>query len=116
VIRETSPDAGVTTYVRDLRGLVTQMTDGRGVVSNMSYDNAGRLLTVAYPAAVAENMTYSYDLATSSRGKLYYGDSAFNYLVKCRKGDVPLCLQPPHLTSVIPLKDGNQLSATGKKF
>jgi RHS repeat-associated protein len=70
VIRETSPDAGVTTYTRDLRGLVTQMTDGRGVVSNMSYDNAGRLLTVAYPAAVAENVTYSYDLATSSRGKL----------------------------------------------
>jgi YD repeat-containing protein len=70
--------------VRDLRALVTQMTDGRGVVSKMSYDNAGRLLTVVYPAAVAENVTYNYDLATSSRGKLDYGDSAFNYLIKCR--------------------------------
>jgi YD repeat-containing protein len=42
VIQEASPDAGTTTYARDLRGLVTQMTDGRGVVSNMTYDNAGR--------------------------------------------------------------------------
>jgi hypothetical protein len=34
VIRETSPDAGVTTYVGDLRGLVTQVTDGGGIVLN----------------------------------------------------------------------------------
>ena len=45
VIRETAPDAGTTTYVRDLRGLVTQQTDGRGIVTNRTYDNAGRLLT-----------------------------------------------------------------------
>ena len=61
VIRETSPDAGVTTYVRNLRGLVTQATDGRGIVSSMTYDNAGRLLSVVYPAATAENVTYAYD-------------------------------------------------------
>jgi RHS repeat-associated protein len=61
VIREVSPDAGTTTYIRDSRGLVTQMTDGRGVVSTMTYDNAGRLLTVVYPAAPAENVSYFYD-------------------------------------------------------
>jgi RHS repeat-associated protein len=70
VIQEVSPDAGTTTYVRDSRGLVTQVTDGRGVVSNMTYDNAGRLLTVAYPAAAAENVTYSYDsIVSSNKGK-----------------------------------------------
>ena len=70
VIRETSPDAGVTTYVRDLRGLVTQMTDGRGVVENRTYDNAGRQLTASYPAATAENVTYTYDNVTApNKGK-----------------------------------------------
>ena len=34
VIRGTSPDAGVTTYVGDLRGLATQVTDGGGIVLN----------------------------------------------------------------------------------
>jgi RHS repeat-associated protein len=62
VIQETSPDAGTTVYnARDARGLVTQMTDGRGVVTNRTYDNAGRLLSETYPAAVAENVTYTYD-------------------------------------------------------
>ena len=70
VIRETSPDAGVSTYVRDLRGLVTQMTDGRGVVENRTYDNAGRQLTASYPAATAENVTYTYDNVTApNKGK-----------------------------------------------
>jgi RHS repeat-associated protein len=89
VIRETSPDAGTTTYVRDARGLVTQMTDGRGIVSNMTYDNAGRLLTVAYPAATAENVTYSYDsivLSNKGKGRLtkivdQSGSTSFTYNV-----------------------------------
>ena len=62
VIQEASPDAGTTVYnARDARGLVTQMTDGRGVVTNSTYDNAGRLLTLVYPAATTENVTYTYD-------------------------------------------------------
>jgi YD repeat-containing protein len=70
VIQEVSPDAGTTTYVRDLRGLVTQQTDGRSVVTNRTYDNAGRLLTEAYPAATAENVTYAYDsIVGSANGK-----------------------------------------------
>ena len=70
VIQEVSPDAGTMVYVRYLRGLVTQMTDGRGIVSNMTYDTAGRLLTVVYPAAVGENVTYSYDsVVSSNKGK-----------------------------------------------
>ena len=59
-----------TTYVRDLRGLVTQETDGRGVVTNRAYDNAGRLLTETYPAATAENVTYAYDsVVSANKGK-----------------------------------------------
>ncbi len=61
VIRETSPDAGVTTIVRDQRGLPTQVTDGRGVVVNMAYDTGGRLLSETYPASPAENVSYAYD-------------------------------------------------------
>jgi YD repeat-containing protein len=89
VIREVSPDAGTTVYTRDARGLVTQMTDGRGITSNMTYDNASRLLTVVYPAATAENVTYTYDSIVSSnkgKGRLTKivdgsGSTAFTYNV-----------------------------------
>jgi YD repeat-containing protein len=66
IIREVSPDRGTTTYVRDARGLVTQMTDGRGIVTNQTYDNAGRRLTKTYSAAVAENVTYTYDAVSAT--------------------------------------------------
>jgi YD repeat-containing protein len=69
VIQETSPDMGTTVYVRDARGLVTQQTDGRGVVTDMTYDNAGRMLTKSFPAASAENVTYTYDsIAGGNKG------------------------------------------------
>ncbi len=58
-IQEASPDAGTTVFVYDARGLATQKTDGRSVVTNLSYDNSGRLLTETYPAATAENVTYT---------------------------------------------------------
>jgi YD repeat-containing protein len=70
VIQESSPDAGTTVFTRDARGLVTQQTDGRGVITNRTYDNAGRMLTETYPAATAENVTYTYDAtASSNKGK-----------------------------------------------
>jgi YD repeat-containing protein len=68
VIQEVSPDAGTTTYVRDERGLVTIETDGRGIVTNRTYDPAGRMLTETYPAAAAENVTYTYDNITTPAG------------------------------------------------
>jgi YD repeat-containing protein len=61
VIQRASPDTGTTVYVYNALGNPTQITDGRGVVSNLSYDNAGRLLTRQYPAASSENITYSWD-------------------------------------------------------
>ena len=73
VIQEASPDMGTTVLVRDARGLVTQKTDGRAVVTNMTYDNAGRMLTRTFPAATAENVTYTYDAfgsgATGNKGR-----------------------------------------------
>jgi RHS repeat-associated protein len=69
-IREASPDAGTTTYTRNALGDVTQMTDGRAVVTNYSYDNAGRMLTRTFPAATAENITYTWDaIASGNKGK-----------------------------------------------
>ena len=70
VIRETNPDTGVTDYVYDARGLVTQIKDARLVIANMTYDNADRILTRAFPAAAAENVTFSYDsVLTGNFGK-----------------------------------------------
>ena len=43
---EASPDAGTTVYVRDLRGLITQMTDARGIVANYTNDNAGQVTSI----------------------------------------------------------------------
>ncbi|MEQ1694531.1 MAG: RHS repeat-associated core domain-containing protein [Hyphomicrobiaceae bacterium] len=70
IIQEVSPDRGTTTTVRDARGLPTQITDGRAIVTNMTYDNAGRIKTKTYPAATAENVTYTYDNVTApNKGK-----------------------------------------------
>jgi YD repeat-containing protein len=44
VIRRASPDSGTTDYVYNALGKVTQITDGREVVANLTYDDAGRLL------------------------------------------------------------------------
>ncbi|WP_295557691.1 RHS repeat-associated core domain-containing protein [uncultured Hyphomicrobium sp.] len=70
VIRQTSPDSGTTDYVRNALALATQITDGRGIVTNLTYDSAGRVLTKTYPAASAENVTYTYDDVTGgNKGK-----------------------------------------------
>jgi YD repeat-containing protein len=62
---QVSPDTGTAVYQYDARGDVTSITDGRGVVTNLNYDNAGRLLTKQYPAAPGENITYTWDSTAS---------------------------------------------------
>ncbi len=42
-LKRRSPDRGKTVYMRDGRGFITQRTDARGVVTNYTYDAAGRL-------------------------------------------------------------------------
>lgn len=64
-IQEASPDAGTTVYVRDARGLVTQSTDGRGIVTNYTYDNLGRETSRSFPSAAAEAVTLTWDSTAS---------------------------------------------------
>lgn len=61
IIRESSPDSGTTDYVRDERGLVTQKTDGRGIVTQYSYDAGSRLTGRSYTASPSENVVFIYD-------------------------------------------------------
>jgi RHS repeat-associated protein len=61
VIQRTSPDTGTTVYTYNALGKPTQIVDGRGVVTNLSYDNAGRLLSKQYPANSVENVGYTWD-------------------------------------------------------
>jgi RHS repeat-associated protein len=63
IIQKVPPDMGATTYVRDPRGLVTQRTDGRGIVTNFTYDNAGRLTGQTYPANAAHHVTLTWDVS-----------------------------------------------------
>jgi len=67
VIQRTSPDTGTTVYTYNALGKPTQITDGRGVVTNLTYDNAGRLLTKQYPAATNENINYTWDDTTGGK-------------------------------------------------
>ncbi|NJS14205.1 MAG: hypothetical protein HC788_05760 [Sphingopyxis sp.] len=70
VIRQTNPDTGITDYIYDARGLLIQIKDARNVITNMTYDAAGRMLTRTYPAATAENVTFTYDsVANGNKGK-----------------------------------------------
>jgi RHS repeat-associated protein len=64
VIQRISPDSGTTIDTYNALGKPTQITDGRGVVTNLTYDSAGRLLTKQYPAATSENITYTWDSTT----------------------------------------------------
>ena len=61
----TSPDTGTTTYTYDAAGNRKQQTDARGNVSNMTYDRLNRLLTIAYPADVTKNTSFTYDTSQS---------------------------------------------------
>ncbi len=70
LIQEVSADAGTTTYVYDAAGNLTQQTDARGVVADYSYDALNRLLSIAYPAGPAENITYTYDSGANALGRL----------------------------------------------
>ena len=66
------PDAGTTVYKRDLRGLVTEATDGRGITTYYGFDNAGRPTTEKYSLTVTspEDVTYTYDSVVSgNKGK-----------------------------------------------
>jgi len=70
VIQSVSPDRGTTVYQRDARGLITQKADGRGIVTNHTYDNAGRILTRSFPSDSSLNVGWTYDDVTSgNKGK-----------------------------------------------
>src|SRR5690606_33999091 len=70
VIQETSPDTGVTVYVRDARGLPTSITDARGVETQLTYDLSGRLTAKVYPISTGENVTFTYDAVSGgNKGK-----------------------------------------------
>ncbi len=64
VIQLESPDTGTMVFTLDPAGNVLSQTDARGVVTAFTYDALDRPLTRSYPAAPAEDVTYSYDDAT----------------------------------------------------
>lgn len=70
LVREVSFESGTTEYEYDTRGLVTQMTDARGVVVNYIYDVAGRLLSEDYEGSDADDVTYEYDQGPFGIGRL----------------------------------------------
>jgi RHS repeat-associated protein len=70
IIQSASPDSGTTVFQRDARGLITQKTDGRSVVTNQTFDNAGRILTRTFPSETSLNVTWTYDAVTGgNKGK-----------------------------------------------
>jgi len=84
LVREVSFEAGTTEYVRDTRGLVTRMTDARGVITNYTYDAAGRLLSEDYENGDADDISYEYDLGEYGIGRLSaivesFGRTAYTY-------------------------------------
>lgn len=61
LISQTSPDTGTTTFTYDALGNRIGAVDARAVQVEYRYDALNRLTLVKYPAATAENITYSYD-------------------------------------------------------
>ena len=61
IIRQVSPDTGVTDFWYDANGKVIKKIDARSIETDLTYDNASRVLTKSFPAAPSENVTYTYD-------------------------------------------------------
>ncbi|MDO8336431.1 MAG: RHS repeat-associated core domain-containing protein, partial [Candidatus Saccharibacteria bacterium] len=66
LISQTSPDTGTTTFTYDAAGNRLSQTDARSVMTQYTYDALNRIKTIKYPAAAAENLTFTYDVASSS--------------------------------------------------
>lgn len=66
LISQVSPDTGTTTFTYDTAGNRLSQTDARGVVTNYTYDALNRIKTIKYPAASAENLTFTYDTTSST--------------------------------------------------
>ena len=68
VMTQVSPDTGTTTYSYDKNSNVLSKTDATTAVTNYTYDTINRLLTVAYPANSALNITNTYDQTGHGKG------------------------------------------------
>jgi RHS repeat-associated protein len=73
LIKQISPDTGTTTYTYDSANNRTSMIDARGVTAYYTYDALNRLISVSYPNAAEENITYTYDVSTDNNGHAIYG-------------------------------------------
>lgn len=51
--------------------LATNLTNAGEIFTNYANDNGGRITSITYPAATAENVTYTYD-STASGNKKYW--------------------------------------------
>ena len=63
-IQEESNDVGTIVYELNKLGDVTERTDARSVVTEFSYDDAGRVTSVVYPGETSSNVAYTYDSVT----------------------------------------------------
>jgi RHS repeat-associated protein len=73
VIREDSPDRGITDYWYDAAGRVTRVLTAAGRDTNYAYDVAGRLTAQTYPNEPALGLAYGYDDETggnAGKGRL----------------------------------------------
>ena len=61
VIEIDSPDTGITEFLLDAAGNRIQQVDARGIQVDFTYDALNRLASESYPAAPAEDATFSYD-------------------------------------------------------
>lgn len=69
VVSQTSPDTGLTTFAYDAAGRMARSIDADGVERTFSWDVGDRLTGVAYPAASAQNIVFTYDqTAGGNRG------------------------------------------------
>jgi len=62
IIRESSPDAGITDYELNELGLITKRTDARGQITSYAYDNSGRLTAENFAGNSTQDIDYIWDV------------------------------------------------------
>ena len=93
VIQESSPDKGITVYRLDKAGNRTNEVDGRGIITQRTFDKLNRVTAEIFPASSGENITYSYDSTNGGNfgiGRLtgYTDETGSTTLKYNERGDV----------------------------
>lgn len=118
IIQETSPDRGIIVYKLDEEGNRYWEKDGRGVVTERTFDALNRVKSETFASSPSENIAYSYDATENGNfgiGRLTgfsdeTGSTSFHYDEQGNTNQVDRILESIHYTTKYAYSLANRLT------